>query len=192
VTGRRSAARTALLLLVSLGLLGCGGRTDAHVVDDLVDGLLARQTDALELAVEGWDGVRDPLTAEVDEELAVALAGRALDRARTTLPAAVADPAAAGLDPDRGDVRVRRFATSRIVRSEPGCLVVVGSYAFRGLDVEGLTPRETAVSLSSGSPDAALGQLRDWRLRDAIAMASFTDDDLADPEVLDSTCVWDR
>jgi hypothetical protein len=192
VTGRRSAARAALLLLVTLALLGCGGRTDAHVVDDLVDGLLARQADALELAVEDWDGAGDPLTAEVDEELETALAGRALDRGRATLPVAVADPAAAGLDPDGSDASVRRFATSRIVRSEPTCLVAVGSYAFAGLDAEGVTARETAVSLSSTSPDAALGQVHDWRLRDAIAMASVTDDDLADPEVLDTTCSWDR
>jgi hypothetical protein len=192
VTGRRSAARAALLLLLALALLGCGGRTDAHVVDDLVDGLLARQVDALELAVEGWEGAGDPLTAEVDEELETALAGRALDRARATLPAAVADPSAAGFDPDDGDTRVRRFATSRIVRSEPTCVVAVGSYAFAGLDAEGVTPRETAVSLSSTSPDAGLGQLRDWRLRDAVAMASYVDEDLADPDVLDSTCAWDR
>jgi hypothetical protein len=51
---------------------------------------------------------------------------------------------------------------------------------------------ETAVSLSSTSPDAGLGQVRDWRLRDAIAMASFADEDLADPEVLDTTCAWNR
>jgi hypothetical protein len=147
VTGWRSAARAALLLLATLGLVGCGGRTDAHVVDDLVDGLLTRQAAALELAIATWDGAADPLTAEVDDALQGALIGRALERARAGLPAAVHEPAAVGV---------------------------------------------AAVSLRTTSPDAGLGQVRDWRLRDAIVMASFTDADLADLEVLDSTCAWDR
>jgi hypothetical protein len=192
VTGWRSAARAALLLLATLGLVGCGGRTDAHVVDDLVDGLLTRQAAALELAIATWDGAADPLTAEVDDALQGALIGRALERARAGLPAAVHDPAAVGVAAGPRQAEARRFATIRIVRSEPGCLVAVGSYAFRGLDTEGATPLETAVSLSTTSPDAGLGQVRDWRLRDAIAMASFTDADLADLEVLDSTCAWGR
>jgi hypothetical protein len=186
---RIGARRGSAALVVLLLAVGCGGRTDAHVVDDLVDGLLAEQADALELAVDTWDGSGDPLTSEVDDALAGALAGRALDRARTTLAAAVADPQAAGIPRDV-QMDLRRFATLRIVRSEPGCLVAVGRYAFAGLETDGVTPRETAVSLSSDSPDAALGQVRDWRLRDAVAMASFEDEDLADPDVLDTTCSW--
>jgi hypothetical protein len=169
-------------------LAACGGRTDAHVVDDLVDALLAGQNDALAAAVEGWDGSGDPLTDEVDDELTAVLAGRALERARRTLPDAVRG----GLTLPDDDGRVRRFATERIVRSEPRCLVVVGRYAFAGLEHDDGTGPSAAVSLSAVSPDGALGHPRDWRLRDVVSMASYEDDDLDDPSVLDATCTWDR
>jgi hypothetical protein len=175
---------------IALTLVACGGRTDAHVVDDLVDRLLAGQLEALQLAVETWDGVADPLTVEVDRELEEVLAGRALARARITLPTAVGERGATLPDADV-PTRIRRFATERLVRSEPRCVVAVGRYRFAGLDTDDGSGPSAAVSLSAISPDGALGEVRHWRLRDVISMASYEDADLSDPDVLDTTCTWD-
>jgi hypothetical protein len=173
-------------------LAACGGRSDADVVEDLVNRLLDEQVEALQLAMDTWDGSGDPLSPAVEDQLESALAGRALERARVALPAAVADPEAAGLPRGSSQAEARRFDIERIVRSEPECVVAVGQYAFGGLDAEGATPLPTAISLTAIGPDGSLGELRDWRLRDAISVASLEDEDLVDPQLLDTTCRWDR
>jgi hypothetical protein len=191
VTAPRSGSGF-LLLTLALLLSACGGRSDADVVEDLVNRLLTQQVEALELAIGTWDGGGDEIPPAVDDKLQSALAGRALDRARATLPAAVADPSAAGVPDGATQAGARRFAIERIVRSEPSCVIAVGRYAFRGLDNDDANPLPTAVSLSALGPDGSLAELRDWRLRDAISVASLEDEDLQDPELLDTTCAWGR
>jgi hypothetical protein len=190
VTAPRSGSGLLLLAMVLL-LSACGGRSDADVVEDLVNRLLTQQAEALELAIGTWDGSGDEIPPAVDDKLQSALAGRALGRARATLPAAVADPSAAGVPDGATQAGARRFAIERIVRSEPSCVIAVGRYAFRGLD-DDANPLPTAVSLSALGPDGSLAELRDWRLRDAISVASLQDEDLRDPELLDTTCAWER
>jgi hypothetical protein len=191
---RRSAGRplTTALLVTTVVLAACGGRSDADVVEDLVNRLLDEQVVALRLAMDTWDGSGDPLSPAVEDQLESVLAGRALERARVALPAAVADPEAAGLPSDPTQTEAHRFDIERIVRSESACVVAVGQYAFGGLDAEDATPLPTAVSLTAIGPDGSLGERRDWRLRDAISVASLEDEDLDDPQLLDTTCTWDR
>jgi hypothetical protein len=192
VTAHRRGAGTILLVVTALLVGACGGRSDADVVEDLVNRLLTRQVEALELAIGTWDGSGDALPSAVDDRLASALTGRALDRARATLPVAVADPTAAGVPDGATQAGARRFEIDRIVRSEPSCVIAVGQYAFRGLDNADASPLPTAVSLSALGPDGSLAELRHWRLRDAISVVSLEDEDLRDPELLDTTCSWER
>jgi hypothetical protein len=192
VTAHRSGSGVVLLVAMVWLLGACGGRSDAEVVEGIVNRLLTQQVEALELAAGSGDASGDGLSPAVDDKLEGALVGRALDRARATLPAAAVDPAAAGVPEGQTQAAARRFAIDRIVRSEPSCVIAVGEYAFRGLEDGDANPLPTAVSLSALGPDGSLAEVRDWRLRDAISVVSLEDEDLRDPDLLDTSCTWER